>query len=87
MSYPTLCQDCLAEIMLPDMEALFSADSVAGDGNHLCHCGGDVCNCSACLSTLSKLKSGVRDYRELSLQSSIDDMAWSPAKGLFKKGT
>ena len=42
-----LCQDCLKVHDLPP-EEVQAADELNQDGNRLCDCGGDVCQCASC---------------------------------------
>lgn len=65
-----LCQDCLREL-----PGFFNANDEA----FCSHCGGELCDCSGCMETLSLLKQGFRDAETLGLRSDLS--SWSQAGG------
>ena len=62
MGYATLCQDCLAEVVLASPDTLIEADWAVWNGNCLCSCGGDVCDCPSCLAALALPRSARGDF-------------------------
>lgn len=85
MTYATLCQDCLAEVLLNNSDELVAADWGTWAGNSLCQCGGDVCDCPACVATLERLRAGCLDHKALGVTGPLDGMRWVPASGLRPK--
>lgn len=83
MSYKCMCGDCGAEVVLASRDSLTEAEWAVWDGNRLCACGGDVCDCGACLDALKKLNSGVRHFDDLnpSLFYGQGPFKWSPVRG------
>lgn len=66
-----LCCDCLREL-----PGWFDDNEIA-----VCsHCGGELCDCPACLDTLRLLKLGVRDAATLGLYQDV--VSWSPRDGV-----
>lgn len=45
-----------------------------------CECGGDLCFCGGCLSTIQKLRDGHRDAKTLGTQRDID--TWDEHYGI-----
>lgn len=69
----TLCQDCLRVIDV-SIEKLIETN-----GAGLCGCGGEVCHCESCISTIEKLEKGVLEKDFIGISVAIE--SWSPVTG------